>query len=85
MNNPYIMPTYMNMNYYPQYMFPQKPNMMPYQNYYIYPQNQGNTQNMAKQMYMPMYIPYNMNQTNTNYGYLKQPQKNTEKKTKDNK
>ena len=75
----------MNMNYYPQYMFPQKPNMMPYQNYYIYPQNQNNTQNMAKQMYMPMYFPYNMNQMNANYGYLKQPQKNMEKKNKDNK
>ena len=36
-------------------------------------------------MYIPMYIPYNMNQMNANYGYLKQPQKNSEKNNKDNK
>ena len=66
----------MNMNYYPQYMFQQKPNMMPYQNYYMYPQNQGNMQNMPKPLYMPMYIPYNMGQMN-NMGNLKQ--QNSEK------
>ena len=80
MNNPYIMPTYMN--YYPQYMFQQKQNMMPYPNYYVYPQNQGNSQNMPKPLFMPMYYPYNMNQMNTNYVYLKQQQQNSDKQNK---
>ena len=78
MNNPFIMPTYMNYYQTPQYMFQQKPQLgMPY----FYPQNQGNP-NMVKPIFMPIF-PMNINQVNNNnFINLKQHQYQTSEKSK---
>lgn len=66
----------MGMNYYNPYLFQQKPQMMPYQNYYVYPQTQGN---MPKPVFMPMYFPVGMNQMNNNFNNSKQNKQDKEK------
>ena len=77
MNNSYMFPSqYMGMNLYP-YMFQQKTQMMPYPNYYMYPQNQSG---IPKPAFMPIYFPMNMNQmNNNNLGNLKPQQQQKEK------
>ena len=77
MNNSYMFPSqYMGMNLYP-FMFQQKTQMMPYPNYYMYPQNQSG---IPKPAFMPIYFPMNMNQmNNNNLGNLKPQQQQKEK------
>ena len=68
--------------FYPQYMFQQKPGMP----YFVYPQGQGNFQNMPKPIYMTMPMYYNMNmnlnQINNNFSSIKQPQQQASENTK---
>ena len=78
MNNSYMFPSqYMGMNLYP-YMFQQKTQMMPYPNYYMYPQNQSG---IPKPVFMPMCYPMNMSNqiNNNNLGNLKPQQQQKEK------